>query len=89
VVQYGLDWVASFAAAHGKAIAIGEWAPSYRSDGHGLGDDPYYVDKMAAWLSDAHAAFSDIFSFDTSSQSDDILDGSFPGALAAFEAAFG
>ncbi len=39
VVQYGLDWVASFAAAHGKAIAIAEWAPSYRDDGHGLGDD--------------------------------------------------
>jgi hypothetical protein len=86
--QWGLDWLASFAAAHGKAIAIGEWSASYRSDGHGLGDDPYYVDKMAAWLSANHAAFSDIFSFDTGSESNDLLDGSFPNALGAFERDF-
>ena len=38
--QWGLNWLSSFAAAHGKPIAIPEWSDEYRSDGHGLGWDP-------------------------------------------------
>ena len=43
--QWGLDWLASFAAAHGKPIAIPEWSVEYRTDGHGLGDDPSFIDQ--------------------------------------------
>ncbi len=43
--QWGLNWLASFAAAHGKPIAIPEWSVEYRDDGHGLGDDPSFIDQ--------------------------------------------
>ena len=36
-----------FASANGKPLAFAEWGVSIRSDGHGLGDDPYYVNQMA------------------------------------------
>jgi hypothetical protein len=88
--QWGLNWLTRFAAAHGKPIAIPEWSVEYRPDGHGLGDDPSFVDHMAAWFASNNVAFADMFSFDTSgSYRNDILDGSFPNSLAAFKADFG
>ncbi len=85
---WGLDWLAGFAAAQGKPIAFPEWGVAVRSDGHGLGDDPYFVDQFAAWIATHDVAWTNIFSFD-GDQQDDITDGSFPNALAAFRAAFG
>jgi len=88
--QWGLNWLASFAAAHGKPIAIPEWSVSVRDDGHGLGDDPSFIDNMAAWFVAHQVAFDCIFSFDISgSNRYDITDGTFPASLAAFRAAFG
>jgi len=86
---WGLNWLAGFAAAHGKAIAFPEWSVDYRSDGHGLGDDPYFINQFATWIAQNNVAFSDIFAFDTSDQQNDITDGRFPNALAAFRADFG
>ena len=88
--QWGLDWLASFAAAHHKPIAIPEWSADYRSDGHGLGDDPAFVDHVASWFVGNNVAFADVWSYDSSPTSrNDLLDGSFPQALAAFKADFG
>jgi hypothetical protein len=86
---WGLDWLAGFAAQHNKPIGIPEWGVAYRADGHGLGDDPYFVDQFASWLSSHGVAFANMFTYDTSNQHDDIIDGSFPNALAAFESNFG
>jgi len=88
---WGLDWLASFAASEGKPIAIPEWSVAIRSDGHGMGDDPYFVNEFAAWIASHDVAFSAIFSFNDSAdgQDDDITDGRFPNALAAFERDFG
>jgi len=88
---WGLSWLADFAASQGKPIGIPEWGVAIRSDGHGLGDDPYFVNQFAAWIAGHDVAFADIFSFDASSagQDDDITDGNFPQALAAFERDFG
>ena len=88
--QWGLDWLASFAATHHKPIAIPEWSASYRADGHGLRDDPTFIDHMASWFVGNHVAFADVWSYDSSpSYRDNLLDGSFPLSLAAFKADFG
>jgi hypothetical protein len=43
----------SFAAAQSEPIAVSEWGVTIRPDGHGLGDDPLYVEGTspgrAAW----------------------------------------
>jgi hypothetical protein len=85
---WGLDWLASFAAAHGKPIVFPEWGVAIRRDGHGLGDDPYFVNAFASWIATHDVAWTNIFSYD-SAQLDDITDGNFPNALAAFRANFG
>ena len=85
---WGLDWLSSFAAAEGKPIAFPEWGVAIRSDGHGLGDDPYFVNEFVSWITTHDVAWTSIFSFD-GNQQDDITDGSFPHALAAFRADFG
>jgi hypothetical protein len=85
---WGLNWLASFAAAQGKPIVFPEWGVAIRSDGHGLGDDPYFINEFASWITSHDVAWTNMFSYDAS-QSDDITDGSFPNALAAFRADFG
>jgi len=85
---WGLDWLATFAADEGKPIVFPEWGVVIRNDGHGLGDDPYFVTAFASWITSHDVAWTDIFSFDDNQQ-DDITDGSFPEALAAFEVNFG
>jgi len=49
---YGLDWLASFAAEHGKPIALPEWG--LRNDGTPMssGDDPTFINEMMNWISE-------------------------------------
>jgi hypothetical protein len=88
---WGLNWLVNFAAAQAKPIAMPEWSVTVRSDGHGMGDDPYFIDQFANWIAANNVAFTNIVACnDTAwSQDNDITDGSFPNALAAFRAAFG
>ena len=86
----GTDWLAAFAAEHDKPIAIPEWSDEYRTDGHGLGDDPTFIDNMAHWFVNNQVAFANVFSYDSSATyRNDLLDGTFPKALAEFEKVFG
>ena len=88
---WGLNWLVSFAAAQGRPIAIPEWSVDFRSDGHGMGDDPNFINQFANWIAANNVAFTCIFSYnDTASgQDNDLTDGRFPNALAAFRAGFG
>ncbi len=88
---WGLNWLTTFAAAEGRPIAIPEWSVDYRTDGHGLGDDPYFINQFANWIATNNVAFTCIFSFNDTAggQDNDLTDGSFPNALAAFRADFG
>jgi hypothetical protein len=86
---WGLNWLAAFAAQQGKPIAFPEWGLSRRPDGRGLGDDPYFIDQFAAWITQSNVAWTSYFNADPSGQSDAITDGSFPLALAAFQRDFG
>jgi hypothetical protein len=89
--SWGLNWLTSFAASEGKPIAIPEWSVCIRSDGHGLGDDPYFINQFANWIATNNVAFTNIFSFNDTAggQDNDITDGNFPNALAAFRTDFG
>ena len=89
--SWGLNWLTSFAASVGKPIAIPEWSVCFRSDGHGLGDDPYFINQFANWISTNNVAFTNIFSFNDTAggQDNDITNGDFPNALAAFRTDFG
>ncbi len=88
---WGLNWLTTFAAAQGRPIAIPEWSVDYRTDGHGLGDDPYFISQFANWIAHSNVAFTCIFSFNDTAggQNNDLTDGTFPNALAAFRADFG
>ncbi len=88
--QWGLNWLASFAESNDKPIAIAEWSDEFRTDGHGFGDDPTFIDNMAEWFVANNVAFTDNFCYDSSSTyRNDLLDGTFPNALAEFENDFG
>ncbi len=88
--QWGLDWLASFAAEHHEPIAIPEWSDEYRTDGHGLGDDPLFISNMADWFVTNKVAFANVWCYDSSSTyRNNLLDGTFPKALAQFKVDFG
>jgi hypothetical protein len=80
-----------FATSHGKPLAFTEWGLSIRSDGHGLGDDPYYINHMASWMETASndVAFESYFDCNAGGVNSFITGGSFPNSLAAFSADLG
>jgi hypothetical protein len=66
-----LNTLRNFAAAHGKPMAFPEWGLIIRSDGHGGGDNPYFIQKMYEFIADP--ATNTVFHtyFDTSRTSHD------------------
>jgi len=82
---WGLDWVASFAAAQGKPVVIPEWGLDIGSGG--LGDDPVFVEHMASWVAAHDVAWTSYFNYDVPGGRHDLLDGLFPKALSAFRGA--
>jgi hypothetical protein len=87
--SWGLNWLAGFAAAEGKPMVFPEWGTDITSDGHGMGDDPYFIDQFANWIVQNNVAWTSYFDFDASDGSHDLLDGQFNSSLAAFRVAFG
>ena len=90
-VSPALTAAQQFAASNGKPLALAEWGLTIRSDGHGLGDDPYYINHMISWMQTAsnNVAFEAYFDFDSSGVNSAITGGSFPNSLAAFDADLG
>jgi hypothetical protein len=83
----------NFAAAQAKPMVVCEWGVTIRSDGHGLGDDPLYVNNMISWMTSNHIVYESYFDYNTLPVGGDvnaqITGGSFPNSLAAFIAALG
>jgi len=85
-----LTAASQFAAALGKPIAVPEWGVAIRTDGHGLGDDPLYVNNMISWMKNPanKVGYASYFDYNTLPSGGDtnaeITGGSFPNSLAAF-----
>ena len=75
-----------FAETQGEPLAITEWAVTDLSDGHGLGDDPLYVNNFIAWMEDPanDVEFESYFDYDVTGEQNAITDSEFPNSLAAF-----
>ena len=80
-----------FASANGKPLAFCEWGVTIRSDGHGLGDDPYYINQMVSWMQSPSndVTYESYFDADSGGVNSLITGGSFPNSLAAFSADLG
>ena len=50
--RYGLLYWADFARARGKRMSLPEWGLWRRPDGHGGGDNAYFIEQMHAFVDD-------------------------------------
>ena len=62
----GLRFWSRFAAGHGKPLTLPEWGLWEREDGHGGGENAYYLQQMAAFIADPQnsVAYQSYFEFD-------------------------
>jgi hypothetical protein len=62
----GLRFWSRFAAGHGKKLTLPEWGLWEREDGHGGGENTYYLQQMAAFIADPDnaVAYQSYFEFD-------------------------
>jgi Glycosyl hydrolase family 26 len=86
----GLRFWSAFAARHGKPMSIPEWGLWGRADGHGGGENTYYLDRMADFVADPanNVAYQSYFEFDGADGVHRLMV-DFPGSAAAFRARFG
>jgi len=87
----GLNWLAEFAAQHNKPIVFPEWGTGTRPDGHGGGDDPYFVNQLVAWIKSHNLAYQSYFDVNVrgNSISCEIDNGQLPQSAAAYLTAYG
>jgi hypothetical protein len=85
---YGLTWLRTFAARHGKPTAYSEWGTGTRKDGHGGGDDAYFIEQMAAWFRESGALYASYWEVVDPQYDDRLALGLHPQAAAAFVKAF-
>jgi Glycosyl hydrolase family 26 len=86
--QNGLNWVASFSSQHGKPITIPEWGLSIRSDGHGGGDNAFFVQHMHDWITTNNVAYQMYFEFDAPDGQHRLMLSQFPIGSAAYKQLF-
>jgi hypothetical protein len=61
--DHGLAWYVTFAAQHGKPLAIPEWGLWAVGSGHGGGDDPAFIQNMHDWFFANPVAFGEYFDY--------------------------
>ena len=86
--DYGLNWHRDFAAAHGKQVTFPEWGMIVRTDGHGGGDDPYFVERMHEWIEQGDTAFHVYFDLDTDETTNSMTKGWFPQGARRYRELF-
>ena len=84
----GLKWQRDFATEHGKPISFPEWGTGLKPDGGGGGDDPYFIEQMAAWIDASNVAYHNYWDH-TGGVNAKLSDNHQPQAGAAFIKAFG
>lgn len=87
--QRGIRYWLQFANNHGKQIAFPEWGTGTRPDGHGGGDDPYYIAQMYNVITTANIAYHNYWDFPASDFNGLFSNGNFPNSGARFKELFG
>ncbi len=84
----GLLWQRSFAKAKRKPMSFPEWGLTWRVDGHGGGDNPYFVAQMHNWITSNNVAYHVYFDFDAPDGAHALLTGRFPTAATTLRSTF-
>lgn len=50
--KFGLRYWSAFAARHGKPLSLPEWGTNKKPDGHGGLDNPAFIERMHAFITD-------------------------------------
>ena len=96
--RWGLAFWVKFAREQGKPLAIPEWGVNQREDGHGGLDNPLFIERMHAFISDPanNVAFHCYFDVNAPDGHHQLSPGAngkevtaFPNAAAKFRALFG
>jgi hypothetical protein len=85
----GMAWQASFATAHHKQISFPEWGLVDRMDGHGGGDNPYFITQMYNWIQSHDVAYHIYFEDFDPNADYGVFSGWFPNAANTFIDLFG
>ncbi len=85
----GMAWHARFAAAHGKPMTFPEWGLVDRMDGHGGGDNPYFIKQMHSWIQTHNVAYHLYFEDHDPNADYGVFSGWFPNAANTFIDLFG
>ncbi|WP_159993413.1 glycosyl hydrolase [Roseomonas sp. 18066] len=87
--RFGLQWHMGFARDTGKKISFPEWGtrPAAAHGGHGGGDDPHFIMRMAAWFD----AAEDMLAYHGYFERIDVAlaGGAYPQSAATFRRLFG
>ncbi|MEP9386349.1 glycosyl hydrolase [Mesorhizobium sp. KR9-304] len=86
---FGLKWHRDFAKQRGKPISYPEWGVGTRPDGHGVGDDPVFIEGMADWFEEVEPLYQSYWDVQASDYNAQMSNGQFPQASAMFKRRFG
>lgn len=86
---FGLQWHRDFAASRKRPTSFPEWGTGTRPDGHGAGDDPYFIEKMAIWIAETQPLYHAYWNYRAPDIDAELLDGRLPLSAARFRACFG
>jgi hypothetical protein len=81
---HGVKWQANLATKHGKPMSFPEWGTGTRSDGHGAGDDPYFIEKMSEWIATHDVLYHNYWDYAHPAYNAKLSDGKLPRSGAAF-----
>ncbi len=88
-MQHGLKWQRDFATSRGKPLSMPEWGTGVHRKWGGPLDDPYFIDRMAAWIADSRVAYHNYWEYWSKEFDTRLAGGQQPGASAAFLRHFG
>ncbi len=87
--NHGLTFWTDFAAAQGVPLALPEWGLVDRHDGHGGGDNPYFVEQIRQWVDTHPVAFEIYFHAEGQLGEHRLSEATFPAATATYRRLFG
>jgi hypothetical protein len=89
---YGLDWLVRYSAEHHKRLSIPEWGTGewlVNDGGTGGGDNPLFIENMADFLRENHAAYSDYWDYRASDYDASVSNGEHPRTGEVLRSIFG